>query len=122
MRSLAHGGLALATSLVATVNTVFLFLSLRLRLDLSGGKKFLISMAKMTWAALIMAVAIVFTVRFFERGGESLQLHTLGICLLLGGIVYGVICLVLRVEEMGEIRKILGRRRGENMSSMGMDE
>lgn len=109
IRPLAHGGLALATSLVATVNTVLLFRALRRKLDLSGGKKFVKSMAKIACAAVLMAIVISFAKSYLGGGDVSHQVVKLGICFLAGGGVYMIACAVLGVEEIGEITKILSK-------------
>lgn len=109
VRPLAHGGLALATSLVATVNTVLLFRALRRKMELSGGEEFLRSLAKVVFAAVIMGMAISFIASYLGQGNMSHQTVKVGLCLFAGGIVYVTVCKALGLEEIGKVMHPLTR-------------
>lgn len=100
LKPMAHSGLALATSLSATITLVMLFVSLRKKLGSLGLRKFFISLAKMLVATLGMAVTVrpLYNLLF---GLSQSMLLSLGVAIGCGAVVYGVLCILLRTREMG---------------------
>jgi len=131
VRYLAHGGLALATSLAALVGCLLLLYLLRRRLGHIGGWRLLQEVGKMSTAVLVTGLA-VFLVKeslpsfccwaSFEgavsRGlgggglAEFLVLGTrLGLLIGFGTLVYALLCRLLRVREMAYALNLLRRLR-----------
>lgn len=103
-----HGGLALANSLATAIEAVTLFLLMRRRLNGIHG----VDVAKGFLAAAIavgvMSAALVGWMQL--RTGHGAALTALG-GILLGGAVYGIIIVLLRIPE---VKSLLGfiKRRG----------
>lgn len=92
-----HGGLALANSLATGLEMAGLLWLMRRRLDGLNGRQVLVGVAKGLLAALVMAGGLWLWLRIVE--GQPAWLITLGGALL-GGLVYGIAILALRVEEL----------------------
>lgn len=112
---LGHGGLALATSVVAILNTVLLFRALHRRLRLTGGWAFLRSLTKSAFASASMAAVISLLIRYMRHAHFDHQLLHICICLFVGGAVYVAACQALRVEAVGDVWRTL--RRGRRQES-----
>ncbi|GEA17226.1 murein biosynthesis integral membrane protein MurJ [Moorella sp. E306M] len=117
VRYLAHGGLALATSIAALVGCALLLVFLRRRLGRLGGRYFLLETARVNVAALVMgAVAWWLNVAAelpFNRlaqyaagflGGGLAAFGTLGLRISVlgcaGALVYAGACRLLGVREI----------------------
>ena len=102
-----HGGLALAVSVSTALEVSTLFLIMRKRLNGIHGH----DIARGTGAAVLgtlgMAAALVFWM--YKAGSTHAALTTLG-GVVIGGVVYGVVLLLLRVPEVGSLFRILKRR------------
>jgi len=129
VRWLAHGGLALATSLAALVGCLLLLYLLRRRLGHIGGWGLLREVGKVILAALVGGVVVSlvngglssfgfwasfegFVLRCLGGGGlaEFLVLGTrLGLLIVFGAVVYALLCRVLRVREMAYALNLLHR-------------
>lgn len=110
VRTMWHSGLALATSISATITTILLFLSLRKKIGSMGLMKYLICFAKTLAASLAMG-AVVY-VLFFKLGAllpatKIIQMLALVGSVAIGAVVYFVLCIVLKVEELQIILKKL---------------
>ena len=105
IRYLAHGGLALGSSLAAVCYSVMLLTVLQKkmlklgRIDLGG------SFVKVIAASLIMALVLLLMGRI-ELGSAATRT---AILLGTGVLSYGAACFVLRVEEIGKLWK-MGRQ------------
>jgi len=116
VRYLAHGGLALATSISITINFLLLLLLLRKKVGHLGGSMLLINCSKIMLAAAVMGIGVYYLQHYFAGvipGGTAGDLIVLGVCSVSGaGIYFGFIKL-LRVEEFdwlsGKIRTKLSR-------------
>jgi putative peptidoglycan lipid II flippase len=107
MGLMPHGGLALANSLATALEAAALFLLLRRQLGGIHGKEIVTGAAKFGLAALGMALALLVWIKFGT--GMNRWIQGLG-GVAVGGAVYGLGVVLLRVPE---IRGILGavRRR-----------
>ena len=104
-----HGGLALANSLATALEMVVLLWLMRRRLDGLEGRYVLRGTAKSLLATVAMSGALVWWMGLVA--GRSVWLISLG-GIGLGGVVYGVVMLVLRVEEVGVVVNALKKRVG----------
>lgn len=103
IRYMGHSGLALATSISATITTILLFLSLRKKIGPIGLTKYLICFLKTLAAALIMGI-VVFLI-YFKLGGILLDTKLIKMILLLtsvavGAMVYFGLCVLFKVDEL----------------------
>ncbi len=103
IRFMAHSGLALATSISATFTTLLLFLSLRKKIGPIGLRGYLKSFLKTLISSLVMGLVVYFlyfglTAKFIDsRIGE---LMVLLLSVILGALVYFILCAILRVKEI----------------------
>lgn len=117
VRYLAHGGLALATSIAALVGCALLLVFLRQRLGGLGGRYFLPETGKASMAALVMGAAVWWLNEAakipFGRlsqsasaflGGGLAEFGALGLRIIAvscaGALVYAGACRILGVREM----------------------
>jgi putative peptidoglycan lipid II flippase len=112
---LGYQGLALGTSLAATVNFLVLAISFHRSYGGLRDRDLWLAVAKMTLASLVMAVA--------AYGASQTLAHFLGIARLpaqlagallpvaIGILVYGVVCRGLRIAEVDDFLSLLRRRR-----------
>lgn len=112
MKWMSFGGLALATSIAATIHMTSMLFLLRKRLNGIGGGKLLVSVAKIVTASGC-AAAICFGLRkvmerhfasFAEKAVAGHALITLAVCLTAGGIVYVALAMAMRMEEWTQVR------------------
>lgn len=108
IKSMGHRGLALATSISATVTTIMLFLSLRKKIGPIGLTNYLICFMKTLTAALCMGI-VVFLI-FYKLGAIIAATKLMKILLLLlsvvvGAVVYFALCMVFKVKELRLIVK-----------------
>jgi putative peptidoglycan lipid II flippase len=98
-----HAGLAVATSGVALVAGLALFLTLRRRLGGVHGRELLGSTVRIAAASAVMAAAVALSSRAAEAWlGESrlARLIELGVSIPLGVLVYWAVCRAARVPEL----------------------
>ncbi len=114
IRYLAHGGLALATSIAATCNLVIIYYLLRKRLNTLPEKELFTTMGKIILAALIMGI-IVYTANIFlgnilDPVSIKDQFLHVGGCVILGLFVFAILVLPLKIREVDYLKnKILAR-------------
>ncbi|MGE5415315.1 MAG: murein biosynthesis integral membrane protein MurJ [Acidobacteriota bacterium] len=103
MGYLQHGGLALASSLAATVNMVLAYWYLRKKLPAIPEKRLFVNLGKMLLASALMGIAVYAsgTVISGSLPTHSLtwQALSLAISMGIGFIAYIVLVVLLRVEE-----------------------
>lgn len=106
IRFLGHAGLALATSISALICIVLLFRSLKKKIGYFGQDKILNTMIKSLMAAVVMGFVTVGTYNLFAKAlgvgfiKEAISLFgSVGI----GALVYGVMVIVLKVEEVNVV-------------------
>ncbi len=118
VRYLAHGGLALASSIAAGIACLLLFSCLRRRLGRIGGLFLLHQTVRIATAAFFMGIVVwwldvygldaagwaVFAGRLGlgagGLGGFVLQGLRLGVLIAAGGLIYTICCRLLKVKEM----------------------
>lgn len=108
VKPMAHSGLALATSISATVTTIMLFLSLRKKIGPIGMTKYLICFVKTLAASLIMGLVVYLI--YYKLGAliqatKLIQMILILISVVAGAIVYFVLCIVFKVKELNMIIK-----------------
>lgn len=105
VRFMAHGGLALATSISGTVLLLLLTVTLRRRLGHLDGWRLLRSVSKFAAASLLMGLAVTaayrYSVLFFNPAQFSHQLLQIAALIMLGGAIYFASAALLRTEELG---------------------
>ena len=108
IRWMQHSGLALATSISATVTTILLFLSLRKKIGPIGLTKYLISFLKTLTAALIMGIVvylIYYRVGMMLPISKIVQMIMLLVSVVVGAGVYFTLCILFKVDELKLIFK-----------------
>ena len=110
------GGLALALSITASLEVVGLLWALRSRLRGLDGAALLSSLARSTAAAAVAALAMFGGLQMTSAWFPSLLEHALGRLVVLlvlsavGGAVFLAVAALLRSPEIGELRRLFGRR------------
>jgi putative peptidoglycan lipid II flippase len=107
MGLLAMGGLALAISVETAIETSVLFMLLRKRLGGIQVKRLAAGTGAALAGTLAMSVTLLFWIRLMKF--QSAILTTLG-GVAIGGIVYGVVLILLRVPEIGSLFQALRKR------------
>ncbi|MDQ7792478.1 MAG: murein biosynthesis integral membrane protein MurJ [Clostridia bacterium] len=114
VRYLAHGGLALASSIAAAVNCLLLAYYLRRRLGNLDGRRILRSTVKFAAASLAMGLAVAaaysYTASFFDTALLTHRLLQVSGLIALGGAVYLGAAALLRTEELARIIMQAGAR------------
>jgi putative peptidoglycan lipid II flippase len=101
------GGLALAISLSTAIETTTLFFLLRKRLKGIQARELAMGFGAAFLGTLTMAAALVFWMQV--AGSASFALITLG-GVAIGGIVYGLVLIILRVPELQSVFGMVRRR------------
>jgi len=102
-----HGGLALANSLATALETIALIVLMRRRLDGLEGRAILQGTLKGIVAGAIMGLALWGWLGYFESRSAWL---VGGGGIAVGGIIYGVMVILLRVNEVGDFLLIIRRK------------
>jgi putative peptidoglycan lipid II flippase len=104
VRYLAHGGLALATSIVAIAECLLLAYFLRHRLGRIDGRRIMRSTVKFSVSSIVMGVVVTvahrYTLLFFDPALLAHRFLQVGVLIALGGLVYIVAAALLRTEEL----------------------
>lgn len=117
VKIMGHRGLALATSISATISIIFLFVSLRKKIGYFGEDKIIITLVKSLIASMIMGIIILLTYRniiLFLGTGFINEAISLSVCILLGSSIYGIIIILLKIEEVDIIVSILNGKIKNN--------
>jgi len=119
VRYMAHGGLALASSIAATINCLLLAYFLRKKLGCLDGRRIVRSTAKIAVASLVMGVVCWIGLNLSERFVADVmpltqQLLQVGGLVLIGGLSYLVMAVLLRMVELGRIRGVQHMLKGQN--------
>ncbi|MEW6459356.1 MAG: murein biosynthesis integral membrane protein MurJ [Bacillota bacterium] len=114
VRYLAHGGLALASSIAAAANCLLLAYYLRRRLGHLDGRRILRSAAKFAAASLVMGMAVAaaysYSASFFDAALLTHRLLQVGGLIALGGAVYLGAAALLRTEELARVIRRVGAK------------
>ncbi len=106
MKPLAHGGLALATSLASMLNLGLLAYALRARMGALGAKKIAQSVARAVLSSTVMGIVVwaaAGTLFPLEKQTSSGLLMGVSACIGIGLSVYGLISIVLKSPELSFI-------------------
>lgn len=109
IKPLGHRGLALATSISATITTLLLFMDLRKKIGRLGYSKMLFALIKTILASLIMGILVYLI--YYKLGAllpqaKLIQMIILLISVAVGAIVYFILLIMMKVEEV----KLITRR------------
>lgn len=103
VKPMAHAGLALATSLSAIISIPIFFIVLRKKLGNLGLKNTIILFIKSCVATVVMSIIVYFGLNFMisvlGHGKLSILLSLL-VSAGIGGIIYFVLMIVMKVKEM----------------------
>jgi len=118
MRPLGHGGLALATSIMAIVHLVVMSAVLAKRVQGIGARRIIVSTLRIlaaSGAAALAAWAVSAWARHLETGSGTLGVKAAAAAelvpsFLAGMLVYLLFCRLLRVEEAAVFARMLARR------------
>lgn len=100
---LGVGGIALATSIAATITTLLLFISLRKKIGSFGIKNISISFIKMLFASLIMGIISKNSYNFLLSKFSGL--FSLIISILIGIFTYFIIIYFVRIKDIDDVVK-----------------
>jgi putative peptidoglycan lipid II flippase len=104
VRYLAHGGLALSSSIAAMASSLLLAYYLRRRLGQLDGRRILISAVKFAVASLAMGLAVTaahsYSLPMFDLALLTHRLLQVGGLIALGGAVYIVTAAIFKAEEL----------------------
>jgi putative peptidoglycan lipid II flippase len=112
VRLLAQGGLALGTSIAATLNAILLARALRVRLEGLDGRAILATVRRALIGVIPMAVVTAIAVNLITHGslqGGVRPLVAVLAAVALGAVTYLVIQLALRSEEVGVVFSVIRR-------------
>lgn len=106
VKFMAHKGLALATSITALFSSLLLLISLRKKIGPIGLRRYILSFIKITLAAAIMGVVVYNVYNGLIIRFDTLhEIISLLASVLAGALVYFILCVVLRVKEVGLLIK-----------------
>lgn len=113
IKSMAHNGLALATSISAIVTTVLLFIDLRKKLGSIGFKNIFMTFLK-TFIASILMSFVVYGL-YFKLGVllpdiKIVKMIMLVLSVVIGGSVYFIACMIFRVKAIFQIIRFRFRK------------
>lgn len=108
LQALAQGGLALANSVATSLEMLVLLFLLRPRLEGIEGRALSLSLGKMVIGAAVMGAVILAWINLIA--GANLWIVTLT-AMLIGGLVYFVVMLILRSEEIGLAVRMIRREK-----------
>ena len=120
--SMGFLGIAVATAVAAWINAVLLGIMLVRRRHWRLDARFKSRLPRIVIAALVMAGALVPLAIWLApriRGQVAERILSLGVLVAAGMLVYGALCLALKVADVGELRRMLKRRRGGKKPEKG---
>jgi putative peptidoglycan lipid II flippase len=103
---LAHAGLALANTIATTLEMLLLAGLLSRRLGGLEWPQLLATLGKASLAAVLMAVPLAWAAERWS-GGHALLFGAAG--LVVGGLIYLAVAALLRMPELGSVRRIVKR-------------
>jgi putative peptidoglycan lipid II flippase len=116
MGPLLHGGLALATSLSAFFNMLFLLYYLRKKIGPFGGKKIAFAGLKILLATLPMSLVVYLCMQSIDwsiQGQKLLKGGILASAVCAGIIVFVLFAHLFRCEETARVAELLRRKRNK---------
>lgn len=121
---LRHAGLALATSIAATVNLTVLLIALRRRLPAMRLSETLPSALRSAAASLAMVPAIEWIIAQIDWASSArfvTRVAVLGEAVVAGAVIYAAVALLLGSEELKTLREIVARRLARRPGSARPD-
>lgn len=121
VKYMGHAGLAFATSISAIICILLLFNSLKKKMGYFGQDKILKTMMKSLLASVVMGIITSMSYRLListlatESIGEVISLLW---SILIGVIVYGVIIILFKVEELHPITNIVKNKLIKNQNNI----
>ena len=112
-RFMGHAGLALGTSLSAIICTILLYINLGKKIGDFGQLKIIKTAIKALIASIAMGVITGFTYNYIDSILSSSlinELVSLSIAVLTGAIVYGILILIMKVEEVDMALDIIKKK------------
>lgn len=110
-RFMGIGGLALATSISATIGTLLLFISLRKKIGPFGIKNLSISFIKIIGTSLVMGLIAKLSFNsMVDAFGQNISLI---LAIGIGAVVYGVIIYFMKIEEVDVLVGMLKKKMGK---------
>jgi putative peptidoglycan lipid II flippase len=101
------GGLALANTIATAIEMIGLWILMRRRLDGIEGRFVWNGFVKSLLATLVMSLILLGWLTVTQR--QSVWVIAVG-GMLIGGIAYGLMCIILRVPEIYTISQIIHRK------------
>lgn len=103
VKVMGHGGLALATSISATISIPIFFIVLRKKIGPLGLRYSCLLFIKAAAATLIMGLCVYLSYRLFSANfgtGKLFTLLSIGVSAAIGGVIYLILMIFMRVKEM----------------------
>ncbi|CEP90993.1 virulence factor MviN [[Clostridium] sordellii] len=116
VKVMGHGGLALATSLSAIICILLLFGSLKKKIGYYGQDKIKSTFLKSLISSLIMGVVTYFIYKFLSGMlglGFIQEAVSLGVSVAIGAIVYAILVVALKVEEIDMLIDMIKKKIGK---------
>lgn len=115
---LGYIGLPVAYSIAGLVSMLFLLIFLRQKVGSIDGQTVALSMVKTLIAAIVMGLAVggfaYWSEQAWDMANKSLQVLQVVVGIALGAGVYGLLALVLKMEEIEMVLKVLHKKRRRN--------
>ena len=113
IKPLAQGGLALAISISGIINMLLLLYFLKRKIGMIDGRRILTSLTKILFASTIMGMAVWWVFRYTSTFADtnfwgSLINLVVGTCV--GAVVFLILAVVLRMQELDYILQIARRK------------
>ncbi|GAA0105714.1 murein biosynthesis integral membrane protein MurJ [Paraclostridium sordellii] len=106
IRFIGHAGLALATSIATLIYTSIAFIALKRKIGDFGQNKVFITTIKSLIASILMGISSLVSYKFLIGilGNNKLNIMiSLASSILIGAIIYGIIVIILKIEEVNFI-------------------
>ena len=113
IKPLAQGGLALAISISGIVNMLLLLYFLKRKIGLIDGRRILTSLSKILFASTIMGMAVWWVFRYTSTFADTNfwgSLINLVVGTSVGAVVFLILAVVLRMQELEYILQIARRK------------
>ncbi|MFP4477189.1 MAG: murein biosynthesis integral membrane protein MurJ [Desulfatibacillaceae bacterium] len=111
MGPLAHGGLALATTLASTLNLLLLMINLKGRLGSLFGRDIMASLLKTAAGSAVMGGAVWLLAGWLPTGSGTLErLGVVAVCMTVGGVVYAGAALAFRSPELIDMANVVRKK------------
>jgi putative peptidoglycan lipid II flippase len=100
MKWFGLGGIALATSIIAIINTFYLLRLLKSKIGYLGGYRIFRSFLKITLSSIVMAIGIWYIPYHFDTLFRSYNtIVEMGTCIFIGIVIYFTACKLFKVNE-----------------------